>query len=418
MARRLARKKTTKQPDMGDAVHVARRVLTEGEEAPPEFLATKRGIVRSSSETRTGRFASEPIPLGEPMAFEGLEWFRTYYIDGPHPSRDRLHHLPEVKDPPTAGQSHVFVIGRDSDKKRVTLFCPYSFQSWQVSREAAEIAANIPPSNMPDGIKTWTYSSFVGPEQMTTTRAEWLGSMLARKWDEYCRMGLQKDYAVAAMVLKLMGRPIPTTVPAVNQEALDKKESTRKGKDQGPELIKPVKRGGKRGAVVEFFLGETKSILEAMAVLGMTRSGVLTHLFGLNADHGLGYYLIADQVTLILPDGCSDPFSAPTVKAAKRSGTQQAEVTESAPDQEKPSSGKPLLDTVTALKAGSKRAAVALALLDGWKTLDEVAEVAGCSATSVKSHLHDLHTKHGVGFELSADRKRARLLAPKGWRPE
>jgi predicted ArsR family transcriptional regulator len=205
----------------------------------------------------------------------------------------------------------------------------------------------------------------------------------------------------------------------VSEEARENKEATRHGKDPEPALLKPVRRGGKRGAVVEFFLPETKSILEAMAVLGMTRSGVLTHLHGLNAEHGLGYYLVADQVTLILPDGCGDPFSeAPAAKAAAGRDSAKRSATEAAPDQEKASSGKPMADTVTELKAGSKRAAVALALLGGWKALQAVAEEALCSPASVRSHLHDLHTKHGVGYEYNSDRTKARLLAPEGWRPQ
>ena len=49
-------------------------------------------------------------------------------------------------------------------------------------------------------------------------------------------------------------------------------------------------------------------IREAMAEFGLTRSGALSYAFNLNKDHGIGYSVVGDALTLILPKGCKNPW--------------------------------------------------------------------------------------------------------------
>ena len=69
-----------------------------------------------------------------------------------------------------------------------------------------------------------------------------------------------------------------------------------------------MKRSSKRGKILEFFMPNARSIREAMAEFGHTRSNVLSHLFMLQKDHGVGYTLVGDAATVALPPGCTDPF--------------------------------------------------------------------------------------------------------------
>ena len=72
---------------------------------------------------------------------------------------------------------------------------------------------------------------------------------------------------------------------------------------------KPVKRSGKRGKFLQWFLeGEgSRSVREAMAEFGMSRSNALSYLYMLQKDHGIGYELVGDIATIKLP-ACESPF--------------------------------------------------------------------------------------------------------------
>lgn len=292
----------------------------------------------------------------------------------------------EVRDPPTSGWSRCFVIQPDESgrkAKRLTVFCPYTLFAYTVTPKAREVAG-------------------LQPMDLTDKLVAKLTAIITKNWEAFSRYGLQRDYDVAALVLTRLGKPVPTYVSA-KAEALEYDEDfvpNRHGKAVGEKLFKPVLRSTRRGEVLAFFMEDgQKSIREAMAKFDMSRSGVLTHLHGLNKEHGLGYVLTGDVASIMLPPGCTEPLADETQVQAVTSSTK---------------SGKPCKEIVTDLPAKGKRREVALMMLQE-QALEDVAAALDCSVSSVRSHLHDLHAKHGFGFEMSPDRARGRLLVPAGW---
>lgn len=212
---------------------------------------------------------------------EGLEWLHIYWIRGSAPKHAR--HRNDVSDPPCAGWQHAFVL---PGEKRSTIFCPYSLQSYSVSNECSEIAHAKEPS---------------GPFRPDSMRG-----LMELKWGEFQALGWQKDYDVCALVMKRLGWSVPVQIMTGGGED-DRK---RGGKTTALALLKPVKRAGKRGRFLVWFLDNdgARSVREAMVEFSMTRSNVLSYLYMLQKDHGIGYVLVGDTATVTLPDGCKDPF--------------------------------------------------------------------------------------------------------------
>ncbi len=305
--------------------------------------------------------------MAEPvLEINGVHFQSVYFLKGVVPKQLRAYwsHY-SIGDPPVAGNSHAFIVD-GGDGKRDTLLCPYTLSAYTIDKDAGEVCHD-------------------DPMELTEDRLYRLVCLIQRKWREYVRMGFQRDYGVAALVLKRLGAAIP-------EESLRDVESTEdervKGKPVGDRLIKPVTKKSRRGQIATFFL-ENSNVFEAMATFGMTRSAVLTHLHGLHEQHGLGYTLRGDSAELLLPPKCKTPFGRVGVVL-----------------------GKPVaLENASPLPGRGKRREVAYAFMDGWKGFQEVADGIGCSLASVRSHLYDLHVKHGYGYEMSDDKKRARLLS-------
>lgn len=99
----------------------------------------------------------------------------------------------------------------------------------------------------------------------------------------------------------------------------------------------------------------------------------------------------------------------PEKPKAEKSRTAKAPRTKSGPVV------RPCSDKVTALPEKGKRREVALACHKDWTSIAAIAMRLDCSEGSVRSHLTDLHAKHGFGYELDAGR--CRLITPKGWKP-
>ncbi len=72
--------------------------------------------------------------------------------------------------------------------------------------------------------------------------------------------------------------------------------------------LKPAKRGGKRGKVLEFFM-TNKSVDAGLEELGIKRPLLMSHLYEINRDHGVGYTVEGDRITLEMPPGVTDPFA-------------------------------------------------------------------------------------------------------------
>lgn len=336
-----------------------------------------------------------------PLEVNGVFYQNVYYQPMSKGIGGDSKGLYEIKDPPNTGWSRALVVWPEDDEpeptsrrkkkaaKRVTVFCPYTMSAYQVRFTAREVS----------GQKA---------HPLTPELIDKLEAIINRNWKMYAGFGFQKAYDVAALVLTRLGKPVPNYMrPAdENLEYTETSVPNRKGKPVAEKLLRPVNASSKRGQVCAFFLEEgSGSIREAMAKFDMTRSGVLTHLHGLHKDHGLGYVLQGDMATLMLPSGCETPL----VEASKAIAHQTASSAKKA--------GKECKPTVTALPAKGKRREVALALVDE-AALADVAEKVGCTINSVRSHLHDLHTKHGFGYELSPDKSRGKLIVPEGWTPD
>ncbi len=212
---------------------------------------------------------------------DGLDWLQIFWTRGTMPKH--CDHKNAVVDPPCSGWQHAFVM---PGEKRSTIFCPYTLGAFTVPNACAEL---------------------VLAEEPTEFRSDHIQAMLKRKWDEMQRRGWQRDYDVCALVMRKLGMPVPAQIMTGGGEDVRKKG----GKDVGTALLKPVKAGGKRGRFLQWFLDgdSTRSVREAMAEFAMTRSNVLSYLFMLKKDHGIGYELVGDLATITLPNGCSDPFN-------------------------------------------------------------------------------------------------------------
>jgi len=211
---------------------------------------------------------------------EGLEWIRVYWVKG---HEKRGSHQNAVSDPPCSGWMGAILI---PGEKRSTLFCPYTFEAYTVPNHCGEIT----------GGNTQVHVSSV-----------WLSNFLPKKWAELQSYGFQKDYNTAALVFKRLG----LSVPEQFLKGGDEDTRTKGGKDTSASLLKPVKLSSKRGKFLAWYLcnsGASASVREAMAEFGMTRSNVLSYLYMIQKDHGIGYVLVGDTATLQLPKDCTNPF--------------------------------------------------------------------------------------------------------------
>ena len=234
---------------------------------------------------------------------EGLFFGKIYWVNGDLPTKDRTL-ANDVKSPPNSGWSHAFLI--DKGGKLVTLFCPYTLESFQVTRHCGELAsmsmdARYVPSeknpllNVQDGWQDWNKD-----------REARLLKIILDNWEMAGRLSLpNRDFDVAAMVISMLGGEVPLRVVAEGAEP-DKPRGGKEADVLG--LLKPVKPESKRGLVLKFFLPQPRSIREAMAEFSTTRSNILSHLFILQKDHGIGYSLTGDAASIMLPAGCTDPF--------------------------------------------------------------------------------------------------------------
>ena len=214
------------------------------------------------------------------QVLEGLDWVRIYYVRGTMPKGARLHYA--VKDPPTSGWQHAIVI---RGEKRSTIFCPFTFDAWTVRNDCAELETCL---------------------EDVEFRPDWFAEFMPKKWTEFQSFGWNKDYDTAALVLKRMNLPVPEQLLKGGEEDTRKKG----GKEVAAKLLKVVKKASKRGKFLDWFLSGDgpRSIREAMAEFSMTRSNALSYLHMINKDHGIGYELVGDTASIVLPKDCANPF--------------------------------------------------------------------------------------------------------------
>lgn len=240
---------------------------------------------------------------------DGIGYARIYWVYGGNTVRPS-----EVSDPPCSGWSSVFVI--EEPDGRVRLFCPYSMQSWLVSKNSYEWMS------VSGSIETFEWR--MKPFFLDYFPRQW-AACRRRGWN-HC------DYATAERVMWAMGIDpppedqwallAPNSTPSAQRLAgtLEGASSpapavkAQGGKPPAPvgaSPAKPVKRAGRKGEVLKHFLdapGHSVSVNEAMAKFGVSRSNLLSQLFLLRKDHGIGYTVKGDVAAVQLPEGVTDPF--------------------------------------------------------------------------------------------------------------
>lgn len=241
-----------------------------------------------------GSVRRSPDPIGD-----GVSFARIYWVYGGNTS------LPsEVSDPPSSGWSSCFVV---EEGDRLRLFCPYSVQSWSVSKRSYEA------------------SSLQGAGEDFDWRARGrFQESLPRQYAAHKLRGwTTSDFATLERVMRAVGAVIPaeerwaTLAPAAR--ASERAASSGDAQQKAPQqpkthkasAFKPVKRTGRKGEVLAYFVdkGLTASRSEAMAKFGITSSNLLSQLFLLRKDHGIEYATAGDSLTLTLPEGVTDPFT-------------------------------------------------------------------------------------------------------------
>ena len=260
----------------------------------PAFLLRKKGKTVKASREADRVTDFEALMETSSVLPEKLEWRSVWFLYGPD-MREKGYRDFEyfVKDPPYSGFGEVFVI---RGEKRSTVFCPYSFQSWAIPNVAAELMKSA--------------------DKADSFRRDFIVEHIYRKWEMYHVNSMQVDFDVAASILSKLGAKVPTVIELSPERKAElarlrpekvKKEGPSGGKAVADKVIRQVSKTSKRGKVLEFFLveGENKprSIREAMSEFDTTRSNILSTLFILNKDHGLGYVLKDDAASVQLPKG-------------------------------------------------------------------------------------------------------------------
>ena len=208
-----------------------------------------------------------------------MKYARIYFVKGVAPRDKNLTSKWlqfAIKDPPVAGNTMCFILGGTG--KKLTIFHPTSLQAYRVSPECTEIKA---------------------AEEKPLTRPQLMVDVITKNWAMYKELDMQRSYDVAAQVLIQLGAPVPEYVEPSDDRRGKMPDFKTAGKEMDMTRFKTVKRKGRKGAVAEFFGTDGKPILEAMAILDMTRSAVLSQLYMLWKDHGIGYQLYREQVKLL-----------------------------------------------------------------------------------------------------------------------
>lgn len=196
-----------------------------------------------------------------------LQCRRIYWQAG-QPRGSRF--VAEVNDPPCGGWQSALVLEVEDD---ISIFCPYSMRHFLVSRKSQEFATSIPDD----------------------LRKQWFIELMKRKWAMHEKLKLPADFEMASYFMIALGGTPPEIIrdPEMEQKGVG-------GKPAANKLIKYIKDGTKKSDIFKFFWEPGRTVGAAEAEFKTTRSNILSHLFCLNRDHGVGYELRGDTVKLLL----------------------------------------------------------------------------------------------------------------------
>jgi hypothetical protein len=250
----------------------------------------KTAINESVADAIIGRGVGKRPPF---HVADGIEWGQLYFAGAGYKAP-----LPVgIPEPPNTGWSTAFVLAED--ERHVTVFHLWSMQSWRVARACYEMSS---------------FQSVGYETEFPTAR---FTDALPRYYAEHRRRGDgAKDYATAARIMEALGIKVPTDdelgdVPALERPLAVVQHAPKPLPKAADKPFKPVKRDGRRGEVLQFFLdgGGSASVSAATTKFSITRSNLLSQLFLLRKEHGIGYGVNGDVASVQLPEGVTEPFA-------------------------------------------------------------------------------------------------------------
>jgi hypothetical protein len=229
---------------------------------------------------------------------EDIRVMRIYWTVGDTRSTHKDAIPNEIRSPMTAGWCSAIVIG-EPGSNQFNILDPFYLQGYAVSSKSAEMvyAADITDRFTPDGMV----------------------ELILRTWDKTVRFGLGASYDMASLVLRRLEGEIPTHTTAASvsrsasygstEEPTEERRGRRVIRQVAERLIKPVPRNSGKGKVLQWMLDNPGSSVKALQVdLDLKKTIVGAHLFLLHRDHGIGQSYDGDAVTVVLPEGCTNPF--------------------------------------------------------------------------------------------------------------
>lgn len=206
-----------------------------------------------------------------------------------------------VDDPPCSGWATVLVVGEPGPRGELQLLCPFSLQAYKIAPGSYE-STSLQAGTL--GAKT------------AAQVADYYRETLPRKWAEVKRHGQGRpNWDVAARALSALGVKPPTDEQIARETPMraSRPKSAAAEKPAGKPAaaktaFKPVKREGRKGEVLKAMLDGETSVEKLTSSMGVTRSNLLSQLFLLRKDHGIGYSVSGDEVILEMPTGVEEPF--------------------------------------------------------------------------------------------------------------
>lgn len=244
--------------------------------SPPTGFAPALGTMRMR----------EPDEVGE-----GVRRGQVYWTYGSAPKGAPQS---DVDDPPCSGWSSVFVLDGPTPEKLI-LFHPWSFRSYVVGRRSYEA------SSLQGCVEGFEYLA-----------REFYKERLPNAWIALKKHGQEAhaDYRMAERVMLAVGCKPPTDEQVLRAAPSYRPPEAKKSGGSAPEApFKPVKRGGRRGEVLEAILAGTTSAEALTAQFSITRSNLLSQLFLLRKEHGIGYTVSGDEVGVQVPEGVTEVFA-------------------------------------------------------------------------------------------------------------
>jgi hypothetical protein len=226
---------------------------------------------------------------------DGITWGQLFFGGAGYKAVRQV----AIQEPPTMGWGTAFVLDT-GDPRRVRVFHLWSMLSWVVPRDAYEV---------------FTFQNI--PAHAEFPRENFVNSLPRYYAEHRRRVTPGADFATCIKIMEALGVRVPTDeelgevspIPIPAKAVVEHKPAPAKRAD-GSGAFRPVKRDGRRGEVLAFFLdkGGTGSIDEAMKQFSITRSNLLSQLFLLRREHGVGYSVSGDSASVQLPEGIEEPF--------------------------------------------------------------------------------------------------------------